>query len=785
MLGKGQHAVFIWVLLIPTHAKECKQPICMASEEKILYWIPKLKTLTFECSADPRIATIHRQKLMIEWTLEASGEVVQLASWKDEIKVTESAPFLAHAEVKKMENVKLPQQPKQLSWDISLINLDLERKEPECFESRLRNGLVKCKVTDGGMEIGSIKYQLKEASKPSWITIPKPKGAINGRLELNVIEGNALEVICIVMSQIQPHIEWIINKQLAKIKASVINSGNNFWTSTLILPIDRTHDGANVSCTASILISNLKSESINSSKWHLHVASLPKFIKISKEGFHADGYAVEGTDVSLTCNSDCIGRCSYTWKRRNFGNDIFSSERILKFRASKESNGIYWCEVHGEAGYLSSSQERVVVFSLPSIPEFKLNDSSSLVCTSKDMGTPPAMIKWKDGENVISYGSVFELQSKLEKPSLIKLTCIVENLVGFQTASLLVALPAKASPSTTIPKMSYQQKQFANIINNMSCSFESQTKLAMEQIRCVLQTMEGNETIFISISNEDKNEPKYSSQEIKINPEVVTKLEQIKESTNIDKKKLMKNVTKIYQKQEPLRTNDSEKLQKDSIRPLLGEVKDISEQLPQDEEKRDIITASIVIVGLFVCALLIAAAMRCTMGSEKSVIVDMEEKGTENDIDEYENNRITMEINNVLNQDFDIRSQVSSIGSLSHNAGSDTLPIITIHQNIEEEAEDTIKNLSTIDVTVTDSGKCVDGEEIRRTNVELKESCELIGGYVQDLTTFFNIIDDLTRVIHDTDTNDSAVEEAIENARELVQNENQISKQMDEENILL
>ncbi|XP_062377903.1 sialoadhesin-like [Sardina pilchardus] len=142
-------------------------------------------------------------------------------------------------------------------------------------------------------------------------------------------------------------------------------NGNRSLTSVLTFTASRSQNGRNISCTASYLRHN-KSPLQNSTVQTLRVRFSPADVVASVS---PSGPAVEGSSVTLTCNSSEANPPvqNYTWFRKDQNTPIGSGQ-TLAFNLSSSDEGLYYCRAEHPQGGKKSAAVRLEIkghFPLP------------------------------------------------------------------------------------------------------------------------------------------------------------------------------------------------------------------------------------------------------------------------------------------------------------------------------------------------------------------------------------------------------------------------------------
>lgn len=73
------------------------------------------------------------------------------------------------------------------------------------------------------------------------------------------------------------------------------------------------------------------------------------------------GETMEGSSVTLNCNSDANPKASYTWYRKGHGWVEATGQNFTITGIRKEDSGYYYCEAWNSVGRIKSSSHHITV----------------------------------------------------------------------------------------------------------------------------------------------------------------------------------------------------------------------------------------------------------------------------------------------------------------------------------------------------------------------------------------------------------------------------------------
>ncbi|KAL1005623.1 hypothetical protein UPYG_G00061480 [Umbra pygmaea] len=150
-----------------------------------------------------------------------------------------------------------------------------------------------------------------------------------------VTEGGRVTMNCITTCNLTGSTIWFKNKHL-------INSN----TSLYLNPVS-SMDAGNYSCVVKGF------NDLCSPEQTLTVLFGPKNTSVSVS---SSGEIVEGSSVTLTCNSDANPPVyKYTWYKKNVTSPIASGQNYSITNITSEDSGEYYCEAENKYGHLNSS----------------------------------------------------------------------------------------------------------------------------------------------------------------------------------------------------------------------------------------------------------------------------------------------------------------------------------------------------------------------------------------------------------------------------------------------
>lgn len=471
--------------------------ICMLDAKRSVYYFPSQNQLTLPCEGFLKSKNASfNSTITITWSWQSffgPAAPQRLAEWNETVEVMNGSLIRNPSDMRKTSSIERITYlgSNNILWGIKQNHLPkmLQYGEAICHVSGVGETHVTAKMARPPTFIDI--NQGDTGSHQTWL---ETDSEVTTRKVVGVA-GNILSLNCMTDGSPQPEITWLIDgMQLDNSTVTSRKTGFQLTISNLKIVLTRSHHGAAIECSSQSNTLDSQSETLLSTALQLDVVAAPTIIEIHQRGGswlmgglkannnRSNGVTwavLNGSLIAIRCISNCLGSCNYTWLFRPASRENTSAMELnstsknrdtsseMKINASSAMAGNYQCIVKGSAGSIRSNWQRIEVHWPPQPPVISWSKGErqiGLKCESLDMGMPPAAVKWTSSGNELNVTEEGVLVVPQDGTDILEVECSIANVVGNQSVKIFLALreklgqeseeePSKTSKAKTITSL--------------------------------------------------------------------------------------------------------------------------------------------------------------------------------------------------------------------------------------------------------------------------------------------------------------------------------------------